>query len=475
VICIARSRARALRALFRRSALDLAPRCPAPPLVLMADPDSGLRVRFRHDALAIEQVVPGGPRTVETIVVPFDILADVEGRDDTPVTFEAVAPERTLVRWQDRGILQAREHAVPAIPGLPACPDPPTHFETTSTDLLDALAEATRVTSTDHTRYDLRNLQLRAGSTEIAATDGRQLLLRRTERPVWDHDVLVRRTALFGSKALPRDRPLRVGKTDRHVVLQLDDLTIWLTIPAGGRFPRLDGVLPADSESATCLQLDAEDAAFLAEALGRLPGGDAEDAPVTVDLNGRVAVRARGEDSQPTELILARSGYRGVPVRFSTNREYLGRALALGLGAIRIAGADQPLVAQDARRTFAWQPLNRESAIEPTDNAVRIESCIPPSSRTGPLTPRTAMPDRVHRNGHTAATPSPGDGPSPSGTSAGLADLIREAEALHVTLTQARSQAARLIAGLRGHRRRSRAVAETLRSLRQLGLAEVVE
>jgi hypothetical protein len=85
------------------------------------------------------------------------------------------------------------------------------------------------------------------------------------------------------------------------------------------------------------------------------------------------------------------------------------------------------------------------------------------------------MPDRVHRDGHTAAPPSPGDGPSPSGTSAGLADLIREAEALHATLAQARSQSARLIAGLRGQRKRNRLLADTIRSLRQLGLAEAVE
>jgi hypothetical protein len=342
-------------------------------------------------------------------------------------------------------------------------------------DLLDALAEAVRVTSIDNTRYDLRNLQLRAGSTEIAATDGRQLLLRRTERPVWDHDVLIRRSALFAGKALPRDQPLRIGKTDSHVVLRLDAVTIWLTIQSGARFPRLDGVLPADPEPVSCLQLDPEDAAFLAQALDRLPGGDAVNAPVTVDLNGRAAVRARGEEEQPTELILARSGYTGAPVRLSTNREYLGRALALGLGAIRIAGADQPLVARDGRRTFAWQPLNRESAIEPTEDAVLIESGRPPTSRTDPMTPRTAMPDRVHRNGHPIENPSPSDGTSSPGTSPGLVDLIREVEALHATLAQARSQAAKLIAGLRSQRKRNRQLNETIRSLRQLGLAEVAE
>jgi hypothetical protein len=321
--------------------------------------------------------VSGGAQSPATFAVPLGVLADVEGRDETTVTFGAVAPDRSLVRWQDRGIPQAREHAVPAVAGLPAFPDPPPSFEAALTDLLDALVEAARLTSTDNNRYDLRNLQLRAGTTEIAATDGRQLLLRRTERPVWDHDVLVRRTALFAGTALPRDRPLRVGKTDSHVVLRLDDPTIWLAIQANDRFPCLDGVLPADSEPASCLQLDPEDAAFLSEALGRLPGGDGENAPVTVDLNGRVAVRARGEEPQPTELILARSGYTGAPVRFSTNREYLGRALALGLGTIHIAGGGSA-----GRR--AGRPTRLRLAA--------------PEPRVGPRADRQGCPHRIRQS-----------------------------------------------------------------------------
>jgi hypothetical protein len=475
LIPIPRCRARELRAVFRRSLLGLANKGPAPPLVLVADPETGLHMRFHHADLAVEQLLPGTFRSAETIAVPLDALADVAGRDDTPVVFESVASDRTILRWEDRGIPQVREHTVPEMTSLPAFPDLPTSFETVPARLLDALAEAAQVTSEDNTRYDLRNIQFRAWSTEIVATDGHQLLIQRTDRPIWDRDILVRRTPLFASKALARDRPIRIGRTDSHVVLQVGDVTVWLTIPADARFPRFDGVLPADCDRVTCLRLDAEDAAFLATALDRLPGADAENAPVTVDLNGQVAVRARGDDPQTTELILTRSGSTGAPVRFSTNRDFLGRALELGFGAIRIAGPDQPLVAQDGRRTYAWQPLNRESALEPTDNSVRIESGRPASFRSDAPHPRTPMPDRVHRNGHATEVPTPENGsPTPS-ASTSLADLIRAAEGLHTSLTQAKGQTAKLIAGLRGHRKRSRAVTETLRSLRQLGLAEVAE
>ena len=56
-----------------------------------------------------------------------------------------------------------------------------------------------------------------------------------------------------------------------------------------------------------------------------------------------------------------------------------------------------------------------------------------------------------------------------------LAALIQEAESLHATLADARSRTARLIAGLRRHRKQSRLLGDTLRSLRELKLAEAVE
>ena len=81
------------------------------------------------------------------------------------------------------------------------------------------------------------------------------------------------------------------------------------------------------------------------------------------------------------------------------------------------------------------------------------------------------MSDAGHRNGHGTDpnTTRPATSENP-GTS--LATLIRDAEALHTTLTEARSNLARLITSLRRHRKQSRLVSETLKSLRQLRLTE---
>jgi hypothetical protein len=82
----------------------------------------------------------------------------------------------------------------------------------------------------------------------------------------------------------------------------------------------------------------------------------------------------------------------------------------------------------------------------------------------------------VGYNGHESAVAVNSNGhPASDNPGTSLATLIQDAEALHSTLTDARASIARLIAGLRRHRKQSRLLSETLKSLRQLKLTEAVE
>ena len=95
------------------------------------------------------------------------------------------------------------------------------------------------------------------------------------------------------------------------------------------------------------------------------------------------------------------------------------------------------------------------------------------------------MGARGSRNGREPAPPAEGGNrlparPAEAVATAGpdrpvtsLAALIQEAESLHAALADARSRTARLIAGLR-QRKQSRIVQETLRSLGELKLQDVV-
>ncbi len=481
MITITRRQARRLRAVFRRHALGITHKGLVPPLVFRADPAAGLRVRHHQAPLAVECLLPGADRAGEVIALPLDSLADVEGKDETSVALEAAASNRTVVRWDDRGIPQSREYPVPEASSLPPFPDPPpAAFEACPAGLLDALAEAALTTDEGSTRYALGCIQVKGDTGELVATDGRQILIQGGFRFPWKGDLLVPRSPLFASRGLPRDRPVGVGRTDGHVAIRVGAWTVWLPV-RDGRFPRIEHAIPDASSVATRLRIDPEDAAFLGHALGRLPGADEANSPATLDLNGRVAFRARGVDqARVTELILSRSDYTGAPVRVNANRAFLARAVRLGFAEAGFVDADSPVVCRDARRTFCFQPLSKGSAIEPTDDVTRVESTAP-SLRPIARSVVKHQGESPVSDENTPARPSSmsdgrPDGPAPAVEGpgpGGLAALIQEAEALHEALTDARARSGRLIVTLRRYRRRERLVSTTLASLKALKLQDV--
>jgi hypothetical protein len=479
MITITRRQARRLRGVFRRHVLGIAHRGTIPPLVLRAG-GTQLRAQYRYGALAIEHVEPGIPRPDVTIAVPLDALADFEGRDDSPVALEAGASDRVVVRWTDHGVPQTREYAVPALDTLKPFPDSPADWTTLPSDFISTLAEAWETASEDSTRYALNCLQLRGGTGEVAATDGRQLLIRGGYSFPWADDLLVRRSLIFAGRALPRDQPVRIGRTDSHVVLGDGPWTLFLEIQTGVRFPALGHIIPDPVAVVTRLSLDPEDARFLGDALGRLPGSEELNAPATLELNGKIAIRARDSGQAPvTELVLTRSHYAGTPVRLNTNREFLNRALRLGFSEVEIVDAETPLVCRDRDLVFCWQSLSKDAAIESSDDVVRIESTptVTPTSLGKDVTPdaRTTVSQTGESTNHdvrcheTIGVVIAAENQDP----AGLPALIQEAESLLRTLTDARARAGRLVVALRRHRRRERLVNTTLAALRALKLQDV--
>ena len=225
MLTITRCQARRLAAVFRRHALGIPHRGPIPPLALHADPAGGLRVRF-HPPLAVEFIAPGEARGEGPVALPLEAPADVQGHDGGAVTLEAAEPGRTVVRWADRGIPRSRAYAVMPLANLAPFPGLPDAFEPIPAAVLDALAEAAATTDADSTRYALGCIALRSDSSDHAATDGRQVLIRGGFRWPWSRTVLVRRPPPLAARELPRDRPVEVGKTDTHVVLRSGPWTL---------------------------------------------------------------------------------------------------------------------------------------------------------------------------------------------------------------------------------------------------------
>ncbi len=306
----------------------------------------------------------------QSFAVPLDALRQCEGTKNEPLQFER-QDGAVLARWTDGGIpQQARFDTVEdlELPPLPetSIANPPS--------ILAALQAASETAADDTSRYALTCLRLR-GDGQLAATDGRQLLIQRGFEFPWEGDVLVPASRVFGCKDVRCGEPLNIGRTDDWVTITSGPWTIQLKIEKEGRFPNLDDLVPAPRSAQATIELGGTDARFLSDTVKRLPSLDTINDPITVDLNGEVIVRACGvDDAPPTELVLRNSQLVGEPMRLSSNRQYLARAAQLGFQQIEFRSPDVPACCHDDHRTYLWALLEKSGIVQPHSDSIRIES-----------------------------------------------------------------------------------------------------
>ena len=482
MLTITRRRALTLRSVLRRA---FGSRGPGPALCFTAAAGT-LSVRATAGDIAVEYRT-STDAAEQTLWLPIQLLADCEGRKDEPVLLEASGKAHVTGQWRDGNVPQIVKYDSPNPPAdANKFPMPPETFAANPPGLLKALVDASDTTDPDSTRFALGCVQLHPGGV-IGATDGRQLLVQSGFTFPWEETLLIPRSKVFGSPELPRDQPVHVGKVGDWVALQMGEWTVWLAVNKDGRFPDVERHIPRPANAVARCQFSAADADLLVRTLPKLPGDDEYNSPITVDLNGQIAVRAKGADqARPAEAVLTGSERSGEPIRFNTNRQYLLRALKLGLREMFFVSDKVAVVCHDESRRYAWMPLESETAIAPADDAKRIESSqaaadtsspdpkpkrrIPtvsesPTNANGNATTNIAASTNGHaanRNGQARKTT--GGKPDLHDTAA----LIEQAEKLRTTAHDLMYEASGLVKALKQHRRQSRAIQSTLASLRQL-------
>jgi hypothetical protein len=463
-----------LRAVFRR-ALHLGNRDHGPNLLLSAGPD-GLRVRVRNSFAAAEYHLPGD-FPAASVELPFAVLADCRGGKQDSLTLRQESPEVATAEWTDKQIPQVVQYDVKPLdsqefPPLPEVMSP------NDSSLWSALAAAVEVADVESVRYMLTCLRLRGADGEIMATDSRQLLRQTGYSFPWEEDLLIHRTLLFGCRGVVEDRPLSIGRSDDWLTLQSGPWTFHLQLEKQGRFPKAESLIPRQEDACCRVQLDPDDAVFLADALQRLPVPAESFLAVTIDLRDGVVIRANtGKGQTLMELVLSRSSVNGQRLLLCTDRDYLAHAARLGLHDLYFYGPDVPVQALDERRTYIWASLDADGVIHPSRKALRIDSAAAQTSSSTPSTrrpttmatakSRTSPEDAGNGNGspHTngeAHTPSNGQ-PAPASS-----DLIEQAEALRITLRTGVSQLSDLIAALKQQKKTTRSVQSALAALQQL-------
>ncbi len=471
MITITRKLAHTVRAVFRR-ALGVTTSARGPHVYFDATRD-GILIRARHNDFAVERFV-AGDFCQDSLAIPFQALADCEGRRDEPVTFER-RDDNILVNWTDGHVPQLVTYDEPDREALANFPQVPAQLTENSPELLQALHNASETADDQSVRFALGSVQLQAEGA-INATDSRHMLAQYGFQFGWESDALVPRTAVFSSTELAGQTPVAIGRNDDWVTLRVGSWTFHLAIVKEVRFPDVADYIRSQGAAVASVKLSDNDAVFLAEALKRLPGIAEFNQPVTVDVNGQVAIRAKS-DKQPqmTELVLTNSQATGEALRFNTNRRFLARAMKLGFREVWLYGTEQPAICRDATRVFVWALLGNEGALKPHRNAIRIESPADAGADNSNSTPLTRKSTNMRKNktaengaapAATATTEINNGQPQPSETV--TRSPIEQAIALRNSLREAANQTNELVRLLKRQQKKSQLVQSTLASLKQL-------
>jgi len=473
LITITRRLTQQFRAVLRRAFGQVRT---GPAVGFIADRE-GLTVKCMCADAAVELRV-AGPREPETLWLPLQALDDFEAKKDEPVELTTADNRHVAAQWRDGNVPQVVEYDSPQPPDADKFPASPADFAANPPELLQALHEASDVTDPNNSRYAVGCLQLTPAG-EIHATDGRQALVQSGFAFPWKEPLLVPRSKVFHSPELSREGPVDVAQSGDWLVFGVEPWTIYLRITSGGRFPNMERIMPDPANATARCQLSLEDTRFLADTLPRLPCHDEQNSPVTLDVNGHIAIRARAADqAKPTEVVLTNSQCSGEPTRININRTYLKRAMRLGLQEVCLYGAEAALLAHAGNRRLVWMPLEPGAAIEPAEGSVRIESPKVAASASPPPKPKTErkvqpVSDTIantsghaQANGHAPRTN--GQVRKPKTSQHDIGSLIEQAVKLRTALHDRMQEAGELVKALKQHRRQSRAVQQTLDQIRTL-------
>jgi DNA polymerase III sliding clamp (beta) subunit (PCNA family) len=197
------------------------------------------------------------------------------------------------------------------------------------------------------------------------------------------------------------------GKTAAKPAWVRIDSNHWTYVakPIEGEFPNWKQIVPAPDDSKSQVVLSEQGITTILEALPLLPGQDAQDRPITLEITkDELFLKAKGRSGGDWTSIPIPAQVSGLPVSISLNRAYLAKALRFGCIRIEIKDDGSPLMFSIKGKTFVVSPLRPPGAAvqapapKPISPASENASATAPSLAEPPPqteNERTNMPAKV--------------------------------------------------------------------------------
>src|SRR5207237_6361714 len=113
-------------------------------------------------------------REPSELIVPFEVLNDIGGSKNDPVTLHVPRKAVLSASWEERGIRRALQYRLPKAEKQ-TFPQLPESLAVTAPRLVTALRDAFQITDHTNPRYALGCIHVRGSRGQVAGTDGSQL------------------------------------------------------------------------------------------------------------------------------------------------------------------------------------------------------------------------------------------------------------------------------------------------------------
>ncbi len=400
------------------------------------------------DAFASYRFEQGGEGNAESMLVPFaplhSIIKGCAGKES--IGLEKSTGDRIAIRYQIGG--QDAEQQVPSLP-VEEWPTPPKingERVLLNGALRSALLEALKCASTDETRYVLRGACIDVSEKQshyIVGTDGRHLYSSNSFHVPIESSVIIPGHRFLAWKELAQDGDwaLRVELDKGQPVFVEINTYRWTFVCKAieGTFPNWRQVLPDLSGFKTRIKIPASALDDFIEVVTKLPY-DGINHPIALKLGpqGEVILfgRSAGTDKF-TEAGFSAAEAKGDPVTICLNRNYLTKALRIGLTEIQIADSLSPIRCSDqSGRQMIIMPIRMDGV---TSNAPTQPSSPAPIQARSNTTQENEM-QSAHRSNGEAVTPTRGNKRTSLETAVEQIDAVRNsikaaAASLHDVIT----------------------------------------
>lgn len=303
------------------------------------------------------------------MIVPLDLLAKAAKSTTDSIMLMGDGEEITLRTFAgDCPIDQSVPYIAPAEwPETPTVTDAGIEIEGSARQ---AIREAFTCSSEDESRLILNSAYLDVSDPKahyVVGTNGRLLFSANSFQFGLKESLMLPRRRFLSWSAFWDEPSCQLSseaakeKGSAWVQFKTDRWT-FITRQIDGNYPNWKQIIPSGSAKTT-VELDAQTVAKLLAVLPLLPGKEQKDSPLKLEISqGQFQVIAKSNTAY-SPVPVSSAKVTGRDVNINLNRDYLLKALQLGLSEIQIFDALSPLICQAGGKRLLIAPLRPDASL----------------------------------------------------------------------------------------------------------------